>query len=67
MNILMMTLLYPQDQLDEVTSKAKDKLQNQINNYQWAFIEGIRKNLSSEDSLDIVNCLPVGIYPLQYK
>lgn len=67
MNILMMALLYPEDQLEEVSAKVKDKLQNQINNYQRACIDGIRSNLSSKDHLDILNCLPVGIFPLQYK
>jgi len=67
MNILMMTLMYPQDQLAEATQNAKDKLQNQINNYQRAFIEGIRSNLSENEHLDILNSLPVGIFPLQYK
>ncbi len=67
MNILMLTLMYPQDQLDEVTANARDKLQNQINNYQRAFIEGIRSNLAKDERLDIVNCLPVGIFPLQYR
>lgn len=67
MNILMMTLMYPQDQLEEVTCNARDKLQNQINNYQRAFVEGIRSNLGKNEKLSILNCLPVGIYPLQYK
>ena len=67
MNILMMTLLYPQDQMNEVTANAKDKLQNQINNYQKAFIEGIRENLLHGEKLDILNCLPVGIFPFQYR
>lgn len=67
MNILMMTLMYPQDQIAEVTANAKDKLQNQINNYQRAFIEGIRANLSEGEQLHIMNCLPVGIFPLQYR
>lgn len=65
MNILMMTLMYPQDQMAEVTKNAKDKLQNQINSYQHAFIEGIKA--SPEDHLDILNSLPVGIFPLQYR
>lgn len=67
MNILMMTLLYPQDQLAEVTRNAKDKLQNQINSYQRAFVEGIQANLRPDEHLDILNSLPVGIFPLQYK
>ena len=67
MNILMLTLMYPHDQMAEVTQKAKDKLQNQINNYQHAFVEGIRQNFNANEKLDVLNCLPVGIYPLQYR
>ena len=67
MNVLLMSLLYPDDQLAEVTHKAKDKLQNQINSYQRAFEAGIRENLKQGEKLDILNCLPVGIFPLQYR
>lgn len=67
MNILMMSLLYPEDQLKEVAQNAKDKLQNQINSYQRAFVQGIRENLADGEKLSILNCLPVGIFPLQYK
>lgn len=67
MNILLMSLLYPEDQMAEVIHNAKDKLQNQINNYQRAFIQGIRQNLAENEQLDILNCLPVGIFPLQYR
>ena len=66
MNILMMSLLYPEDQLDEVNHNAKDKLQNQINNYQRAFMEGIEANLQAGERLDLLNSLPVGIFPIQY-
>lgn len=67
MNILLMSLLYPNDQMDEVARYAKDKLQNQINSYQRAFEQGIRQNLKAGERLDILNSLPVGIFPLQYK
>lgn len=67
MNILMMSLLYPEDQLDEVNHNAKDKLQNQINNYQRAFMEGIEANLQAGERLDLLNSLPVGIFPIQYR
>lgn len=67
MNILMLTLMYPQDQLQEVSVNVKDKLQNQINSYQRAFVKGIRSNLEESEQLDILNCLPVGIFPLQYR
>lgn len=67
MNILMLSLLYPDDQLEEVTANVKDKIQNQINNYQRAFVDGIRNNLRENERLDILNSLPVGIFPLQYR
>ena len=67
MNVLLMSLMYPDDQLEEVTRNAKDKLQNQINSYQRAFVQGIRQNLQEGERLDIVNSLPVGIWPLQYR
>ena len=67
MNVLMMTLMYPQDQMDEISRNVKDKLQNQINNYQHAFVEGIRANLNEGEHLHLLNALPVGIYPLQYR
>lgn len=67
MNVLMMSLLYPDDMMAEVRQNARDKVQNQINNYQRAFIEGIRANLEAGERLDILNALPVGIFPLQYR
>ena len=67
MNVLLMSLMYPDDQLEEVTRNAKDKLQNQINSYQRAFVQGIRENLREGETLAILNSLPVGIWPLQYK
>ncbi|MBP3372399.1 MAG: glycosyltransferase [Clostridia bacterium] len=67
MNVLLMSLMYPEDQMEEVTQNAKDKLQNQINSYQRAFVEGIRQNLQESEKLHILNCLPVGIFPLQYR
>lgn len=67
MNILMMTLMYPADQMEEVTQNAKDKLQYQIHSYQKAFVEGIRSNLKADEKLEILNSLPVGIFPLQYR
>lgn len=67
MNVLMMTLLYPNDMMDEVSRNAKDKIQNQINSYQHAFLDGIEANLRAEERLDVMNSLPVGIFPLQYR
>lgn len=67
MNVLMLSLMYPADDMEQVSRNVKDKLQNQINSYQRAFVEGLRANLLSGERLDIVNALPVGIYPLHYR
>ena len=45
MNVLMLSLMYPEDMKTQVARDAKDKLQNQINSYQRAFVEGIKSNL----------------------
>ncbi len=67
MNVLMLSLLYPPKTLAQVSRASRDGLQNQINNYQWAFVEGVRQSLAPEESLSLVNCLPVGIFPLYYR
>lgn len=41
MNVLMLSLMYPEDMKTQVAHDAKDKLQNQIDSYQRAFVEGI--------------------------
>ncbi len=66
MNVLMMTLYYPDECYEEVASLSKSGMQNQINNYQKAFIEGIVSCLEPHEELSVINALPVGIYPLQY-
>ena len=67
MNVLMLSLMYPEDMKTQVARDAKDKLQNQINSYQRAFVEGIKSNLLPDERLEIVNALPVGVFPLQYR
>ncbi|MEG0271594.1 MAG: hypothetical protein RR821_15255, partial [Clostridia bacterium] len=67
MNVLFMTLIYPQELLAVVSRIAKDGLQNQINSYQRAFVEGISHNLKATEQLDIVNALPVGVFPTRYR
>lgn len=42
MNVMMLSLMYPEDTKKQVARDVKDKLQNQINSYQRAFAEGIR-------------------------
>lgn len=45
MNVLMLSLMYPEDMKTQVARDARDKLQNQINSYQRAFVEGDRKSV----------------------
>lgn len=63
MNVLMLSLMYPEDMKTQVAHDAKDKLQNQIDSYQRAFVEGIKSNLLPHERLEIVNALPVGVFP----
>ncbi|MEA5145148.1 MAG: hypothetical protein VB041_03850, partial [Candidatus Limiplasma sp.] len=67
MNTLFLTLLYDPDDVTQVRSLTRGSMQNQINTYQWAFIDGLRMNMGSEEKLQIVNALPVGIFPLHYR
>lgn len=67
MNVMLMSLLYPRENMDEVTQNSKDGLQNQINSYQHAFIRGIDENLGANERLDILNSLPVGVFPSRYR
>lgn len=67
MNILMMSLMYPDDMLEEAARNSRDGLQNQINSYQRAFVEGIDANLQEGERLEILNGLPVGSFPTHYR
>ena len=53
--------------MEQVSHDSKDGLQNQINSYQWACIDGLRQNLAEGERLDILNALPVGIFPTKYR
>jgi len=66
-NLLMMTLLYPEDDMEEALQNVRDKMQYQINNYQRAFEQGIRGHLRPGETLTLLNSLPVGIFPFQYR
>ena len=67
MNVLFLSLLYYPDDAEKVIKRSRDALQNQINNYQWAFVNGLRQNLAAGESLSVLNSLPVGIYPTRYR
>ena len=53
MNVMMLSLMYPEDTKKQVARDVKDKLQNQINSYQRAFVEGIKANLLPDERLEI--------------
>ncbi|MBN1777462.1 MAG: glycosyltransferase [Clostridiales bacterium] len=67
MNILFLSLLYHPDDARETSALSRTGLQNQANGFQWAMIEGIRKNLEEGEMLSVLNSLPVGVYPRQYR
>ena len=67
MNILFLSLLYHPDATDEVTAFSRVGLQNQANCFQWSMIEGIKNNLRPGETMSILNALPVGTYPKQYR
>jgi len=67
MNILFLTLLYHPERVAEVTARSRDGLQNQINNFQWAIIRGLQSAMGQGEQLEIVNALPVGVFPKHYR
>lgn len=67
MNVLLLSLMYPEDTLSEVTALSKTGLQNQINSYQRAVMAGLGESLEPGERLDVVNALPVGSFPNAYR
>ena len=67
MNVLFLSLLYHPDAVGEVSGLSRTGLQNQANGFQWAMIDGIRANLAEGETLSVLNSLPVGVFPRQFK
>ncbi len=67
MNVLMMSLLYPEECYQEVAQNSRSGMQNQIDSYQKSFWEGIGQCLKVGETLSAVNALPVGIFPVHYR
>lgn len=65
MKILFLGCLFQQSEEKEILQKSKIGLQNQINAFQWALINGLEHEL--KNNIDIVNVLPVGTYPKYYS
>lgn len=67
MNVLMMSLMYPDECYREVAANSKNGMQNQIDSYQKAFWEGVSCCLLEGEELRAVNALPVGVFPIHYR
>ncbi len=67
MNVLMLSLAYHPDAAEAVRRLSRDGLQSQIDAFQWALIEGIRQNLAPDETLSVLNSLPVGAFPRHYR
>lgn len=66
MKILFLGLIYQKNDEKIILSRSKHGLQGAGNAYQWNLIEGLDENLGDE-SVQILNSLPVGTYPGNYK
>ena len=67
MNILFLSLLYHPDDAKQIGALSNVGMQNQASGFQWAMIEGIKNNLRPGETISILNALPVGTYPKQYR
>ena len=65
MKLLFLGLLYRMEEEDIILSNSKCGLQGAANTYQWNLIHGLEEVL--EKPVDILNSLPVGSYPRNYK
>lgn len=65
MKILFLGCLFKQCDEKEILHKSKIGLQNQVNIFQWAIINGLEIELNNY--IDIINVLPVGTYPKYYS
>ncbi len=62
--MLFLGCLFDRESEAEYLSKSKCGLSNAANTFQWNLIEGIKEN---KEPVTIVNALPVGVYPKQYR
>lgn len=64
MNILYLGLQYDKNNEKMYMEESRIGLQGAINNYQWAFVDGL---IYTNNNIQICSTLPVGTYPVQYK
>ncbi len=63
--MIFLGCLFNREKEEYYLQQSKTGLSNAANTFQWNLIEGLNTKLSEE--LNIINVLPVGIFPLQYK
>ncbi|NMD38693.1 MAG: glycosyltransferase family 4 protein [Christensenellaceae bacterium] len=66
MNLMFMGLIYPTEELKNISSLSKSPLQMQVDNFQKLLIEGLSRHIGN-DNISICNALPVGTFPNHYK
>ncbi len=67
MNLLFLSLAYHPSAVTDTAALSRTGLQNQANNFQWAMIDGLKGNLRDGEALTVLNSLPVGVFPMQYR
>lgn len=63
--MLFLGCLFDEQEETNILNKSGSGLSGAVNTFQWSLIRGLDKVL--ETPIDIVNVLPVGTYPNQYK
>lgn len=56
---------FESDQEEQILEKASSGINNAVNVFQWALLDGFLKN--NYTNMTIINCLPVGTWPRLYK
>lgn len=64
--MIFLGLLFPREEEETIAKKSRNgNVQNQVNAFQWSCIDGFYE--AGEESICIVNALPVGTFPFKYK
>lgn len=63
--MLFLGCLFDREQENDILKLSTTKLSNAANTFQWNLIDGLVQNLGN--NLKIVNVLPVGTFPKNYK
>lgn len=63
---MFMGLIYPDNEINEITKLSKSPMQMQVDNFQKLILEGLTAHIGN-DNITICNALPVGVFPMHYK